>query len=93
MESLLPYLNKHHLLTDGENSELLNLVISERCRVLKLIEFMKGKGPEGFQSFLTALAEEPEHRGHVELTEIFAPFRKLLGFLTFGKSSNICIVF
>ena len=71
-------MNKHHLLTDGENSELLNLLINERLRVLKLLQFIEGKGPQGFQSFLTALAEEPEHIGHIELTQIFAPFRKYL---------------
>ena len=76
LESLLPYLNKYHLLTDGENSELLNLLINEHYRVLKLLHFIAGKGPDGFQYFLKALSEEPEHKGHVELTEIFAPYRK-----------------
>ena len=77
LESLLPYLNKYSLLTDSEYDELLNVVINERTRVLKLIRFIEGKGPEGFQRFLRALDEEPEHLGHKELTQIFSSYRKL----------------
>lgn len=78
LESLLPYMNKYLLLTDSENDELLNMVINERTRVLKLLHFLKGKGPEGFQRFLRALDEEPEHLGHKELSQLFASYRKLL---------------
>ena len=74
LEAILPYLNKYHLLTDSENDDLLNVVLSERIRVLKLIHFIEGKGPEGFQRFLTALAEEPDHLGHKELAQLFSPY-------------------
>lgn len=69
-------MNQQHLLTDDENDTLLNMVLSERVRVLKLLQFMETKGPEGFMRFLKALADEPEHLGHKEITQLFAPYRK-----------------
>jgi hypothetical protein len=78
LECILPYLNQQHLLTDDENDILLNVMLSERMRILKLLKFIESKGPEGFQRFLRALQDEPEHLGHKELTELFTPYRKLL---------------
>lgn len=50
-------------------------------RVLKLLQFMEAKGPEGFQRFLKALEDEPEHLGHREITQLFASYRKFILFL------------
>lgn len=74
----MPYLNQQQLLTDYENDVLLNEVLSHRMRVLKLIRFMETKGPEGFQRFLKAIANEPDHLGHREIAELLAPYRRLL---------------
>ena len=76
LETLLPHLNHHYLLTDDENEVLLNLALTQRVRVLKLLQFMESKGPDGFQKFLKAIADEPEHMGHRELTKLFAPYRE-----------------
>ena len=78
LESILPYLNQQHLLTDDEYDILLNVMLSERMRKLKLLKFIEGKGPEGFQRFLRALHDEPEHLGHKEITELFTPYCKFL---------------
>ena len=89
LESLLPYLNQQHLLTDDENDVLLNVELSNRWRVLKLLQFIEGKGPEGLQRFLRALAEEPDHLGHEEITKLFTPFRKWEHVPFYGKSTAV----
>ena len=71
-------MNQQHLLTDDEYDILLNVMLSERMRKLKLLKFIEDKGPEGFQRFLSALHDEPEHLGHKEITELFTPYRKFL---------------
>lgn len=77
LESLVPYLNQQQLLTDDENEVLLNLYLSQRTRVLKLLQFLETKGEVGFQRFLKAVADEPEHLGHTHISKLFAPYRKM----------------
>lgn len=76
----MPYLNQQMLLTDDENDILLHLYLSNRCRVLKLLQFIETKGDEGFRRFLKAIADEQEHMGHSELTKLFAAYRKINSF-------------
>lgn len=76
LDSLIPYLNQQLLLTDDENEILLNLYLSNRKRVLKLLQFVESKGEEGFLRFLRAIESEQEHMGHVELTKLFRTYRK-----------------
>ena len=78
LNSLLPYLNQYLLLTDTENEELQNETNVRSVRVQKLLQFMERKGERGFQLFLTAIAKEPDHLGHKELAETFAPYSELL---------------
>ena len=78
LESLVPYLNQQQLLTDDENDTLLNLYLSNRIRVIKLLQFMETKGDEGFQRFLKAIAYEQDHMGHAEIAKLLAPYRKLV---------------
>ncbi len=75
IDALIPYLNQQQLLTDDENDILLNLFLSNRTRVLKLLQFIERKGDEGFQRFLKAVADEPEHMGHKDITKLFASYR------------------
>jgi len=82
LSALLPYLNKHLLLTDNENDILSNPSMPHRSRVQKLLQFMEAKGEKGFQLFLEAISEEPEHLGHKDLTEMFNSYSKLMGIPT-----------
>jgi len=74
IEALLPYLVQQHLLTDYEKEVLLNEFLAHRVKVMKLLHFIESKGPAGFQLFLKAIANEPDHAGHRYITEFFAPF-------------------
>ena len=62
--SLVPYLNRHSLLTDDEQELLLNTQFTEKERILKLLALVEKKGTDGFRRFLKALEDEPEHTGH-----------------------------
>ena len=67
--SLVPYLNRYHLLTEDESEQLQNNHLTENDRIMKLISLLKRKGLEGYQKFLQALEEEPEHLGHKEVLQ------------------------
>ena len=73
----MPYLNQQQLLTRRENEVLLNLHLSPRERVLQLLQFLQGKGEDGLQRFLKAVADEPEHLGHRDIMELFASHSKI----------------
>lgn len=77
IEALLPYLVQQHLLTDYEKEVLLNEFLSHRVKVLKLLHFIESKGPAGFQLFLKAIANEPDHEGHRYIADLLAPFSTL----------------
>ena len=85
LPSLIPYLNRHNLLTDDEQEMLLNTQFTERERILKLLALVEKKGKDGFESFLKALEEEPEHIGHKELMIL------LIGASITGEAQN-CII-
>lgn len=74
IEALLPYLVQQHLLTDHEKEVLLNEFLTHRVKVMKLLHFIECKGPTGFQMFLKAIANEPDHEGHKYIAEFFASF-------------------
>ena len=76
LDSLVPYLNQQELLTRNENEILMNIEVPPNNRILKLLHFIEGKGDKGFQLFLKAISEEPEHLGHRMLTGIFASYSK-----------------
>ena len=82
---LTPYIKRHSLLTDDEQEMLLNTQFTERKRILKLLALVEKKGKDGFESFLKALEEEPEHLGHKELMIL------LRGASITGEAQN-CII-
>ena len=84
--SLVPYLNRHSLLTDDEQELLLNSQFTERERILKLLAMVEKKGSDGFQRFLKALEDEPEHSGHQSIVALLK--RTLATYTLTGEPHN-----
>ena len=70
MVSLIPYLNKHGILTSDERFYLNNSSKSPSEKVTFLLQYLERKGEETVQKFLQALKEEREHSGHTELCRL-----------------------
>ena len=51
LKALLPYLQQHHLLTDNEESYLINMLYSSTERVQMLLSYLKHKGDGSLQMF------------------------------------------
>ena len=66
--TLVPLLNKYHLLTQSDNYTLMNPLIPpvERANAL-LYMILPSKGPGAYETFVKCLQEEKEHLGHKEL--------------------------
>ena len=84
LPTLVPVLNKYHLLTQSDNYTLANHLIPpvERASAL-LYVMLPSKGPEAYETFVKCLQEETEHLGHQELA----------GRLTVSKCKNITNVY
>ena len=80
LPSLIPHLNAHLLLTCQQDEFLRNERHTRHDRILKLLEYINGKGPNGYKNFLQALREERTHMGHKELNKCLTKTepRKLL---------------
>ena len=80
LPTLVPVLNKYHLLTQSDNYTLMNPYIPpvERANAL-LYMMLPSKGPGTYETFVKCLQEETEHLGHQELA----------GRLTVSKSVRI----
>ena len=76
LSTLVPVLNRHHLLTQTDNYALLNRLISpvERANAL-VYHMLPSKGKKAFVLFIKCLQEEIDHFGHQELAKILS--RKL----------------
>ena len=70
MMSLIPYLNKHGILTSEERYHLNSPHKSPSEKVNYLLEYLEGKGEATVQKFLIALKEAKEHTGHIELCKL-----------------------
>ena len=81
LPELVPYLNRHELLTNRENEILQNSLCPHHDRVLNLLRFIEKKGPDGYGKLLQALKEETSHLGH----------RQAINILTAGTSSSPAI--
>ena len=69
METLLPLLQKHNLVTRDEEYHLMNTIYSPTERAQKLLGYLKHKGDGCLQKFLCCLNLADEHMGHKELAE------------------------
>jgi len=68
--SLVPYLNKHGILTSEERFYLSSSHKSPTEKVNHLLQYLESKGEDTVQKFLLALKEEKEHSGHIELCRL-----------------------
>ena len=68
--TLVPVLNRHHLLTQSDNYTLLNPLIPpmERANAL-LYKILPTKGSGSYKTFIECLQEETEHLGHQEIAK------------------------
>ena len=64
MDSLVPYLLQHFLLTGDEAYHLCNMMYSPGEKAQMLIGFLKRKGDESLQRVLCCLNLAHEHMGH-----------------------------
>ena len=64
MESLLSYLQKHHLVTRDEEHHLTTILHSSVEKSQKLLGYLKHKGRESLQKFLCSLNLAHEHIAH-----------------------------
>ena len=69
MESLLPFLQKHNLVTSNEDYHLRNIIYSPTERAQKLLGYLQHKGDGCLQKFLCCLNSADEHTGHKDLAE------------------------
>lgn len=69
--TLIPVLNKYHLLTLADNYTLMNGLIPPGERAIALVyDMLPRKGPEPYTLFVRCLQEEKEHMGHQELAKL-----------------------
>ena len=96
--TLVPVLNKYHLLTQSDNYILMNRIIPPVERANKLVyQILPTKGPRAYEIFVKCLQEETEHLGHQELAKKFekrklftlcTSYRAKMNILNVTKSNN-----
>ena len=67
MSSLIPYMNKHKILTRKERFYLNDDSICPSDKVTYLLSYLEGKDLGTVNNFVKALKEENEHSGHALL--------------------------
>ena len=71
--ALLPYLQKHQVVSREESERLNNTSLSERTA--ELLHIVSSKGPRALPSFFDCLSESPEHK---ELGSLFGSYQSKL---------------
>ena len=72
IDTLIPLLNKYHLLTQNNMYDLQNRLVPPTERASALVHhILPSKGSEAFTLFVKCLQEEKEHLGHQELLKLF----------------------
>ena len=64
MDTLLPYLLQHSLLTRDEEYHLRNIIYSFSEKAQMLLSYLKSKGDDSLQRLLCCLNLAHEHLGH-----------------------------
>ena len=71
-DTLIPHLNRNHLLTQANMYVVMNRSISSVERANELIyKILPSKGARGFRLFVKCLQEETDHMGHQTLAKLF----------------------
>ena len=76
---LLPHLMKRKLLTTKEEHRLKNQTKTDHDNNCEFIDYLKTKGSCAFDLFLSALRDETEHLGHVDLYKRMSERAELAG--------------
>ena len=71
--ALLPYLQKHQVISREESERLNSTSLSERTA--ELLHIVSSKGPRALPKFFDCLSESPEHK---ELGSLFGPYQSKL---------------
>ena len=72
LDTLIPKLNKYHLLTQTNLYDLKNRQVSPEKRANALVyQILPSKGSGAFTLFVKCLQEEKEHMGHQTLARLF----------------------
>ena len=69
MDTLLPYLLSHHLLTSDEEYHLKHTIYSPNEKAQMLSSYLERKGSGSLQQFLCCLNSAHEHTGHKEVAD------------------------
>ena len=69
MNTLLPYLQEHRLVTLDEEHHLSGTMHSSVVKSQLLLSYLKHKGCGGLQKFLCCLNLAHEHTGHEDIAE------------------------
>ena len=69
MESLLPFLQQHRLITRDEIHHLTLVFYSSGVKAQKLLDYLKTKGADTLQRVLCSLKSADEHTGHKEVAD------------------------
>ena len=71
LNTLVPILHNHNLLTRADNDYLMNSLITPPERANQLVySILPSKGPRAFTLFVECLQKEKEHLGHQELVKM-----------------------
>jgi len=68
--SLMPYLNRHEVLTENERHNLNDEKNTPAMKVNLLLEYLEKKNDENVNDFVRALHEEGTHTGHKVLCNL-----------------------
>ena len=72
LDTLIPKLNKYHLLTLNNKYDLENRLVPPTQRANALVyQILPSKGARAFTLFVKCLQEEKEHMGHQTLARLF----------------------
>ena len=69
MMTLLPYLQKHHLVTRDEEHRLTSMLYSSVVKSQMFLGYLQHKGRESLQKFLCSLNLARDHIGHERIAD------------------------
>ena len=80
LNELMPFLQKHGLVTNDENYHLTSAATAPGQGAQQLLQILKSKGDGTLQKFLCCLNSERQHLGHkdvaIKLTELMNKYHQ-----------------
>ena len=90
MDTLLPYLQQHFLVTRDEEEHLSSMMHSSREKARMLLSYLKSKGDDSLQKVLCCLNLAHEHIGHKTVADRLKQVMESIGLKCAGFCSNCC---